>query len=93
MERWNNRKRLHRYLGPHHGVSFPGCALPVRHQAGIIAGENVVQNRLAKCLVNACLVREILRHWIRRVEAIIETIFSNPLSTVSGLARRYFQVR
>lgn len=86
-------ERDYYYLGPHHGVSFPGCALPVRHQAGIIAGENVVQNSPAKCLVNACLVREILRNWIRRVEAIIETIFSNSLSAVSGFARRYFQVR
>lgn len=81
------------YLGSHHGVSFSGCALPVRHQAGIITGENVVQNSPAKCLVNGCLVREILRNWIRRVEAIIETIFSNPLPAVSGFARRYFQVR
>lgn len=81
------------YLGPHHGVSFPGRALPVRHQAGIITGENVVQNSLAKCLVNGCLVREILRNWIRRVEAIIETIFSDPLPAISGFARRYFQVR
>lgn len=81
------------YLCAHHGIGFTRRTLPVSYQAIIVTGEHDVQDGLAECLVDHRLGGVMLCFGIRRIETVIETISSDPLATVPGLARRHLQIR